>query len=256
MKRLIFSGLRVCGLPLALLSLIACTSFVAHGYDGGGGAISSYHRSEWPIGPLTPQQWADLKALVTKRKEEANLLKPALGFGEDGKGFCWWARFAYIKEETAEIEPLFALTGTLPDGKKKTLELSVLNGLTIVKQDTATKRVLCDLDVFPAITPAQLIKTQPSYTLLSQKFRKTVRLWVKLTGPKGGVLTLVGSKERQGVQDDVRLPFARLPLNRRIEFNLLEPDRGPNGFLRGAYWWAIPSVIEDRAYPIRIHTAN
>jgi hypothetical protein len=205
--------------------------------DGGGVVLSPYGKNEVP----TAQQ-------VAKWKSESNRTKSAAGYDSDGQGYCSRVKFAYIKAGSAKLAPLYALTGVQEDGKKAKIELSVLNRLTVRKVDAEKSRILCEVEVFPTLTPAQLVKEQPGFSALDSRYKQTVRLWIGLGSAQSGLLHLVGSSSPSQEGNDVRVPFDRLPLDRPVQFNPLRPE------LKNTYWWAIPSVTDDSKYPNRLRS--
>jgi hypothetical protein len=190
---------------------------------------------------------------VAQRRREARTQKPALGYLKAGGGECSRVRFAYVKPGVTP-KPAYELAGVRENGRKETVDLGVLDALTVIRRQPERHRVLCTLTRFPDITPEALVRDQPSYSVLERDHRKGVRLWIDTGTPARGKLTLIGSSDPDQDLADVRVPFAALPLNQPVRFNVMGPGRSDLARFRGTYWWAIPSVTEDRRYPNRLFT--
>jgi hypothetical protein len=131
----------------------------------------------------------------------------------------------------------FAFTGSDERGKKRTILMANARSfrlLSVKKKLIGDNEVVVEVTEFPALTPMELLKLKPTYSVLAAGYQRKV----KLTMPD---LALAGA-DWPGDTIHIITPLRDLDPNVDVT---LQPDRDQ-------IWWAIPSVIADPAYPYRV----
>jgi hypothetical protein len=86
------------------------------------------------------------------------------------------------------------LTGTDASGKKLQIDMAVLSQLKIVSVDSDRRTLLADVEIFPDISPDELVKMQPTYRQLWSGYRRTIQLRIDATNSKGRTLGLMDAR--------------------------------------------------------------
>ncbi len=153
--------------------------------------------------------------------------------------------FAYLGSSKEVLKPGYSIRGTIDTGPKAAIRLSQIRSLTVKRYDADRKRVLVEVDQFPAISPRQIVEARPTYRALEERFTKRVLLWLTLKDDIKRNLALVNVKESSdpSIKPVVnRFPLAQLSEGARITF---AGDRR-------LVWWGIPSVANSAGYPYRL----
>jgi len=154
--------------------------------------------------------------------------------------------FAYLSGDRINGEPQFDLRGTTESGEDITIPLSDVKSFTILKVKNhwfARDEAFLEVTIFPSLSPAELLQSQPSYSQLTESYSKQIRMWVFLENKDKGELCMVGKK-----WDD---KYEALFAIRDLELNVPVVLDWPK-ILKAPIWWAIKSVIEDDKYPYRV----
>lgn len=223
------------GVVVALVLLVSwlCGSQGLSDVGGGSGE---------PITPYTKPGIVVDKNTVTRLKENSSRNKYVLGIpipkGEWVR-LAWAIGLAYVRSGRIEGDVRFAFSGIDEEGDKLELDFSEVERFEVLGKDGDVLVLL--INHFPAITPEELLSKRPSYRELRSKYEKSVHLRLSPRAVSGARLYLVGIRE--GDKHTPIVPLEDIELKYPIE---LEESYTP-----GAYWWAIPSVASDPAYPHR-----
>ncbi|HEY3265801.1 MAG TPA: hypothetical protein VGM37_02655 [Armatimonadota bacterium] len=205
--------------------------------DGYGGSLE----------PITPYAAAEIvtPASVAAHRAEAKRHMPAACSGFEAP--TGNLGLAYIRTNGQRGPTMYTWSGSV-DGKRHDVGQSDIASIRIIRQDPSRRRTLVSLLLFPTLTPTALVKLQPSYRMLDPRFRKTVAMWVLTTDAKRGDLHIVGDAPDEGMPPHA-VALARIPADSEIRFRgpTSANPRDPKDL--SFYWWAIPSVARDRAYP-------
>src|SRR5207248_1248628 len=71
-------------------------------------------------------------------------------------------RFAYGKPGRGALVPVYAIGSARSSGGSYTLDLATIESLTVSKQDAAHHSLTITAVIFPDISPAGLVKLQPT----------------------------------------------------------------------------------------------
>ncbi len=134
---------------------------------------------------------------------------------------------------------VFELKGKNAAGAPTAVSLSEMESFSVAK--ATAQRLWLDIVKWPDISAAQLLKEAPSYTALSAGYRTRVTLVLDLVWPEATRPVLLDSSGLQGAA------FSELAPGTQVQFYCGDPTNvDPYRF-----WWAIPSVVGDPAYPYR-----
>lgn len=203
--------------------------------DSGGGPSS-------PISPYSRQERVDTVTVMQTKQQLSQEMciydipvtdKPSVTVGMD-------VGLAYLGDGQNEWEVHFAFLGTDEHGNNIEVDFGEIESFTILKRegDTVSIRV----DRFPAITPEDLVLNKPSYVELREKYGMTIDLHVELKDGEGGILYFVEYDHDKGGVYSRIVPVKDIEHGQRIRFH------SPHNL----YWWAVPSVANDPAFPYRI----
>ena len=112
---------------------------------------------------------------------------------------------------------------------------------------TASDAVL-SITQFPALSPKELLKLQPTFTQLQQGYRRVFPLKVSLACD-GGELAVAGTD--WDTETTYKVLFRLREVRQKTP--VMMRSTAPRG---GQYWWAIPSVTADTTYPHRVVTKS
>lgn len=222
--------------------VVRTPSFVlSRDIGGGSGRIRTPYV---PGKPVLAKEMLRIKKISTRTRVVKDVPSEGTHVIRGGKD----VGLAFVKGENVTGIPSFVFRGAKEDSVKTSIDLSEVLSFKVVQREDA--RVLIELVQFPAITPEELLSSNPSYSDLSEHNRKTVRLWVS-TKLAGKDLCLVGKDENKRYQVIAKLN--QISLNTDVDL-----DYGT--FVFGdlnlsAIWWAIESVTRDSKYPYRIMVA-
>jgi hypothetical protein len=220
----------------SLVASLALAGSVVALADIGGG-------SGKPMTPYGADETID-EARVEKVRREANTLRsveevPVNGTNASKTGYKVGVVCASGPKFTGT--PQFRFHGIDPAGVVRDIEFAEVEAFQLIA--TAADSVTISVTQFPAITPRELLKLRPTYTALATAWKKLVML--KMTSScDGGELTLAGTDWDTETKYNVLFRLRDLRPNVTVELK--------STARRGAtYWWAIPSVTADKAYPYR-----
>lgn len=171
---------------------------------------------------------------IRKKTDETRKLRnfqptpssPATTIFEAGIGYC---------SSDGVTDPGFVLTPF----DANPIRLGDLQSFSLlhVDEQALTLRVA----ILPEITEDLLLREQPSYTLLKGTYSKTIE--IKIPRFKKGSRSCIVGKQRD--YDEVRQMITFL--------DALSPNRVTSLYYdSNIVWWAIPSVIADANYPLRV----
>ena len=150
------------------------------------------------------------------------------------------AGFAYTNGGAPLTEVEYGLVGVVdPEKTPRRIDFSIVRMITLVSKNSSTLTVRVDL--FPDITPKELIQTRPSYSDLKKKYTATRIMNIPLRTDNGQQFSLVSKAEGEGVPFKVLAFLRDIPIGQQIEI-----------YGAPSLWWAIGSVTEDLAYPHRV----
>src|SRR5436190_13374291 len=145
---------------------IIIAALIVAGSDGTGGRLSPYSPSDKVTTKLVKQFWA------ASNKNRPGFLEP------QPSGATNTVVLAWIKSgETSQ--PIQTLAGTDSSGKKRQVSIAVLSHLRLVSIESDRRTLLAEVELFPDITPDDLIKKQPTYRQLWADYRKTIQLRIE-----------------------------------------------------------------------------
>jgi len=226
-------------LRLGALSALACASLSVGRANVGGGPgtpLSPYSKlSEDDISPSLVQ--AKKKAAAGKRV----ILSLPIVQRETMVERIAQLGLAFVKDERIQGEVTHELLGVSEDGKELSVPFSEISSLEVLGHDDG--KLVVELRRFPAIEPEELLRRKPTYLELRKEYTKSALLRVVVTNQSGATLHLIGQKVDR--KPESITPLAKIAPGRTVVF--LEAL-----FDREAYWWAIPSVTKDPAYPYRV----
>lgn len=221
-------------------SLIMAGLMVVRGFDGSGGRLSPYSPNDKVTTKLVKKFRTD------SSKSRIAFLDPRPTGAEKTFGLL----LAWTKPgETSQ--PIQTLTGIDSSGKKRQIDMAVLSQLKVVSIDSAHGTLSVEVELFPDITPDDLIKKQPTYRQLWPEYRKTLELRIETTDSKGRTLALIDAKN----PGNPGLALASLPGD-TVVIVLPHTPTTRDRVDRASLWWAIPSVMDDPDYPYRFATGQ
>ena len=222
--------------------VVLASAFVSVGRSDIGGGSGK------PLSPYSHFRADEITANLVQEKKTAASSKKAIlslpiAHGDIRPGMISQLGLAYVYAGKIEGKVLYEFQGVTEDAEELSVPFSEISSFEIM--GTEDGKLVVELKRFPAIEPEELIKRQPTYLQLRKEFTKLVLLRIAPSKPSGSVLMLVGSKE--GRKAEPITPLDSIAPGRTIVF--YEPL-----FDGEAYWWAIPSVTKDPAYPYRVIT--
>lgn len=225
---------------IALLLLESCLwsgNALADISGGSGRPISPYYDIA-----LNKETIADMKRYSSRNKYVLQIFFP---HSDDFIGKAEAIGFAYIKSGKIEDPVRYTLSGSDEKGKVLEIDLSEVTQFEVLGKDGDF--LVLEIERFPAITPEELLSKKPTYLELRSKYRKLVILRIPSKTQKGAELYLIGTMEGKK-----QLPIASVEgIARGRAVRLYNYLNDPKTF-----WWAIPSVYSDPAYPYRVFFAD
>ncbi len=134
---------------------------------------------------------------------------------------------------------VFELKGTDAAGAPTAVSLSEMESFSVVK--ATAERLWLDIVKWPDISAARLLKEKPDYTALLAGYRTKLTLIFDLAWPEATRPVLLEVLGLNGVV------FSELQPGTQVQFYCGDPKNVDPG----RFWWAIPSVVRDPAYPYR-----
>jgi hypothetical protein len=207
--------------------------------DTGGGSgkpITPYGLDRQPTEQEVKQAWDEAGRAM--RVEGVRVQ------GSDASRSGYKIGFAYAKADAAAPAPAFELSGNNEQGNPEKVSLANVERITLVsikKRLTGPNEAIIEIKQFPALSPAELLAAQPTYSTLKSKHTRTLRLRVLASSAEGD-FSMIGTEWWS--EDKYRVLFRISDLLPAIAIPIRsDRDKG--------LWWAIPSVVADPAYPHR-----
>jgi hypothetical protein len=133
-----------------------------------------------------------------------------------------------------------ALVGRTRSGQPVRVSFSQIAEFRVLQR--SARSLTLSVLIWPDITPQELLRRSPSYRMLRAGHRRSVEMLLPLDAGSRPLAFRRGREEGGGVA------LGRLSVGARGDFYGGKPDRvDPRRF-----WWAIPSVFRDPAYPYRV----
>jgi hypothetical protein len=231
-KNIVFSSL--CG-ALAVLLLSSAAS-VADTGGGSGQPITPYARNQTPTQEDVTQAWH--KAGRTMRVEGVRVQ------GSNASRSGYKIGFVYLKGKTVDRPPAFELTGVNERGDTQTIPLANMANFTLLQIErrlAGSSEAVIEIEHFPTLSPADLLATQPTYSVLQKEHSRRLKLRVPITAADRSLIVVGTEWEDEDQYRPVFLISDLMPASAVA----IRPN-GPRSL-----WWAIPSVAADPAYPHR-----
>jgi hypothetical protein len=213
--------------------LILSALIVIGGFDGSGGRLSPYSSSD----KVTAKLVKEFRAASSKKR--IAFLEPLPVSAPKTVLLAW------IKPGDTS-QPIETLTGMDSSGKKQQIDMAVLSQLKVVSINAERHTLTAEVELFPMITPDELVKKQPTYRQLWSDYRKTIQLGIETVDSKGRILSLIDA----GTPGSPGLAISSLAADTVV---VVLPHKKIK-IDRASLWWAIPSVMDDPQYPYRFET--
>ncbi len=192
--------------------------------------------------PITPYQdqptLRDVRLLRERELSEERIFFYQIEFSQSPHILFSKSELCFAKDGKCVGSNLRTLSGKDVNGNTQTIQIYDIQSLRLlepVDYSKAIPSVKLEINVFPDITPEELLRNTPEY---SELYAKTFILTVEL-----------------GQADNSRLAFGPLPCCPEQGVALVEDVKisaeitaSPEG---GERWWATPSVVKDRNFPFR-----
>lgn len=222
---------------IVVLPLVCCAIGLASADVGGG---RGYPATPWRVsGPASVQDLEEARVVADQHQALSISAGPAAAGGSDARQI--W-RVSLRAEKPLQGESArYALVGRSDTGTTVTLRFSQIESFVVTSSNR--KSITLAVTVWPDISPEELLRTQPSYRQLVDGYRRTVVLTMDLKSPDGRPLAFAEPGEYAVV-----VPLERLGAGAKGDFYAGHPHSvDPRRF-----WWAIPSIANDKDYPYRL----
>ena len=210
---------------------------------GGGSGIPTTPYCGDPVGR---KDWVDADVDTVKKLKEYSSKHKGISYikVKDNKKIfdIRLMGFAYVKSGHIDSNIKYAFVGKNKRYENITIDLSEVENFRILSQENDV--LLLEITSFPAISPKEIVKLQPTYLELITNYKFTTQLRLPLRSESGARIYIVGKTRRDEYM--VRMPIVSMEdidKGQLIKFN----TEG----VRSMLWWAIPSVATDPAYPHR-----
>jgi hypothetical protein len=199
----------------------------------GGGAGSP--RTPYGIGGKP-----DAKTIL-RYKEQASTKRNLSKVGTE-YFYSMYGGLAYVTNGEIKGDVRYSFWGFDEKGCKIEIDFCDVKDFRIMERDG--KFLVLEVTLFPAISPEELLNKQPSYQDLIDNYTKSVKIRILPRDTSGNILQIIGIDYTN--RPHIILPVEKLRLGQKVKFewNVLGDSE--------TFWWAIPSVIEDPAYPYRL----
>lgn len=133
---------------------------------------------------------------------------------------------------------LYALVGRSSSGAEVSVSFSQVESFSVISRDDET--VTVSVTVWPDISADELLEKQLTYKQLHTGYRRNLVLTLGLKSSDGRPLAFAGKWSA--------IQLEKLVVETKGDFYAEHPHRvHPMRF-----WWAVPSVAEDKDYPFRV----
>ncbi len=228
--------------------LCAVVKLAVADVGGGKGYPETPWRREGPKSVLdlekAKEEAASYQNLSISIKLVVEKMEGVLSAFQHGKHFDLTAltRVALVPAPFREADiAIYELVGKTNFGETVAISFSQIESFTVMSKNEKT--ITLSVMVWPEISPEQLLEEQPTYKQLYEGYRRNVTLDLDLESADGRPLVFRG---QWGLTS---LPLDKLPVDTKGSFYeaVLKVATDPRQF-----WWAIPSVTNDEAYPYRL----
>ena len=226
-------------LSISTLGVMLFSAFWSAFADTGGGR--GYPATPWrKEAPKCASDIEEAKALAAAYQ---TLSVPARLLKEEWKDrndlYDIW-RVALVATPRGDGDiPLYGLAGKSGTGKEVTISFSEIESFSVLSRDDET--VTISVTIWPDITAEELLEKQPTYKQLREGYRRDIVLKMGLKSSDGRLLAFAG-------EWDNAVQLEKLVVGTKSDFYA----KHPYGVHPLRFWWAIPSVAEDKDYPFRL----
>jgi hypothetical protein len=217
---------------------LACCAIGLAGADVGGGR--GYPATPWRVsGPASVQDLEEARVIADQHQALSISAEPAAAGDLDSRQI--WKVSLRAEKPLQGESARYALVGRSDSGTTVTLRFSQIESFVVTSSNR--KSITLAVTVWPDISPEELLRTKPSYRQLADGYRRTVVLTMDLKSPDGRPLAFAGPGEYGAV-----IPLEKLGPGTKGDFYAGHPHSvDPRRF-----WWAIPSIANDKDYPYRM----
>lgn len=221
----------------AIWVILSCTLGAAVADTGGG---KGYPATPWRT--ETPESVVDIEKAKAVAATYQTISVPAKLVNEkwkDGNNLIHVERVALIAQQRRDSDtPLYELVGKTSAGADVSLSFSQIESFSVTSKDDQTLTI--SVTVWPDISAEELLTTQPTYKQLRAGYRHNVILIMRLKSSDGRPVAFANKL--------TAIPLENFVVGTKGDFYAEHPHRAhPRRF-----WWAIPSVTEDKDYPFRV----
>ncbi len=224
-------------LSVAVLSMFFCTvvPFAAADVGGGGGHPATPWRLEGPQSVFDLEQ-AKIQAA---RYQTLSISKEHTNDETENKT---------VLIEGVALSPLPTSIGDIAvnefigntdSGEPTNISFSQIESFKIISKNKETITLL--VTIWPDISPEELLQKKPTYTEISTGYRRNMVIHLNLKFADGRKKVLLGEWED-------KIPLEELDVGTRCDFY----EEDPYLIHPLKFWWAIPSVANDKEYPFRM----
>jgi hypothetical protein len=136
-------------------------------------------------------------------------------------------------------KPLYRFAGKSCTREEVTISFSEIESFSVLSMDDET--VTLSVTIWPDITAEELLEKQPTYKQLREGYRRDLVLTMGLKSSDGRPLAFAG-------EWDNAVQLEKIVAGTKGDF-YAKHSRGVHPL---RFWWAIPSVAEDKDYPFRL----
>ena len=224
---------------ISALGVMLFSAFGSAVADVGGG--KTYPATPWRReGPKSASDIEEAKTIAATYQAlsiPANLVKEE--WKDRNDPYDIW-RVALVATPRRDGDtPLYSLAGKSSSGEDVTVSFSEIESFSVLSRDDDT--VTLSVTIWPDITAEELLEKQPTYKQLSEGYRRNLVLTMGLKSSDGRPLAFAGEWGNS-------VQLEKLVVGTKGDFYAGDPRMVHP--LR--FWWAIPSVAEDKDYPFRL----
>jgi len=224
---------------ISALGVMLFSAFGSAVADTGGGRV--YPATPWRReAPKSASDIEDAKALAATYQ---TLSVPARLVKEEWKDrndiYDIW-RVALVATPRRDGDtPMYGFAGKSGTGEEVNVSFSEIESFSVLSRNDET--VTLSVTIWPDITAEELLEKQPTYKQLREGYRRDLVLTMGLKSSDGRPLAFAG-------EWDSAVQLEKLAAETKGDFYAEHPHKVHP--LR--FWWAIPSVAEDKDYPFRL----
>jgi hypothetical protein len=227
---------------IAGMTVLLCVSFGSASADVGGGKGSP--STPWRVsGPKTVQELEEAKANAAKCQTIS--IPGELLSANKISGVVHLRCVSLRTEDPREGDAVgYALLGKSDSGETVSVSFSEIESFIVTSKTDS--QIVMSVTIWPNISPQQLIQKQPNYKELVENYRHVVTLKMSLKSRDGRGF-IFAEEGKFGKTVGTILPLEKLGVQTKVDFY-----GDPSADYNMRFWWAIPSVAQDPAYPYRV----